>query len=254
MEHKRPLFVHSVTGETAWEKPAGFTQETSPKTWEMPAASFEAEARRSPAQPRGAPPDAAARRSRRFVAASMVPDPRTLKAALPDARVSSAMTGDDGKPKAQAVASLELTTDGLFDAVDEDGSGAISFKEFKRWWMVRRAVTGQGSSSDVSFSNVAELFTELDVDKSGYLGREEFKAVIETVAHSEWHEIKDEGSGRVYYVNQSGESQRGPCCPSSFSFIWRIPAGTEKCQCGVTARPSSRKIAVGAAWRRRGWS
>jgi hypothetical protein len=107
-------------------------------------------------------------------------------------------------------ASVELTADAVFDAVDADGNGTISLVEFQQWWNARQEEVGMTGASDVT-SQAAVLFAELDTDGSQTLDRAEFVFFIEEMAIggcSSWKEHKDTASGSTYYVDkEAGKSQ-----------------------------------------------
>jgi hypothetical protein len=58
-----------------------------------------------------------------------------------------------------------LTVDGLFSAVDVDGSGEISFDEFVEFWSGRQRAIGK--HDDGTVAQMRSIFSDLDEDGSG---------------------------------------------------------------------------------------
>ena len=76
---------------------------------------------------------------------------------------SSGTAGVEAPP--QHVDSAVLTADGLFSAVDVDGSGEISCAEFESFWLGRlRAI---GKQDDGTVAAMRSIFDDLDTDGSG---------------------------------------------------------------------------------------
>ena len=105
----------------------------------------------------------------------------------------------------QIAVSGEMSADALFDAVDIDGSGGVSFAELAEWWQSRQAAIGK---ADDSLSRAEQVFAELDEDGSGMLDRLEFKAILTEVVMGEWVAAQDDVSGRPYYVNKQTRETR----------------------------------------------
>ena len=94
----------------------------------------------------------------------------------------------------------ETSAQALFDGVDMDGSGLISFDEFMTWWSGRLLATG-GSLDKHLAARVQQKWDALDTDGSGSLDRDEFESVMTELATSEWKEAFDQSKGKVYYYN-----------------------------------------------------
>ena len=94
----------------------------------------------------------------------------------------------------------ELSSDALYDLIDVDGNGELSFEEYAEWWYLRQKLTG--ISDDYSLETAKSLFEELDADESGCLDRSEFALVIEELAVSDWVMQLDEVTNQWQYVHQ----------------------------------------------------
>ena len=94
----------------------------------------------------------------------------------------------------------ETSAQALFDGVDVDGSGLISFDEFVTWWSGRLLATG-GSLDKHLAARVQQKWDALDTDGSGSLDRDEFESLMTELATSEWKETFDQSQGKVYYYN-----------------------------------------------------
>eukprot|EP01043_Picozoa_sp_COSAG02_P061964 COSAG02_NODE_8437_length_2570_cov_2.064751_1_plen_452_part_00 len=88
----------------------------------------------------------------------------------------------------------------LFERIDSDGSGLISFNEFVDWWAHRRLNTGHVLDEAVA-DKMQQQWHELDRDGSGDLDEKEFEALMTEIATSEWKEAFDKKKGKVYYYN-----------------------------------------------------
>ena len=78
--------------------------------------------------------------------------------------VVSPPTGGGEQPP-QHLDSAVLTVDGLFSAVDVDGSGEISFDEFVEFWRGRQRAVGK--QDDGTVAQMRSIFGDLDEDGSG---------------------------------------------------------------------------------------
>jgi hypothetical protein len=96
--------------------------------------------------------------------------------------------------------STMLSVDELFDVVDTDKNGHISFAEFEAFWRQRLQAMGE-STADEALARARSIFEDLDEDGTGSLDREEFRVVMTEVLASEWTPRLDRVSGRTYYVN-----------------------------------------------------
>jgi Ca2+-binding EF-hand superfamily protein len=61
-----------------------------------------------------------------------------------------------------------LSVDELFDVVDTDGSGHISFAEFEAFWRQRLRAMGE-STDDEALARARSIFEDLDEDGTGSL-------------------------------------------------------------------------------------
>jgi hypothetical protein len=100
-----------------------------------------------------------------------------------------------------------LSVDELFDAVDIDHSGHISFEEFETFWQQRLRTIGDGID-DGKLAQARSLFTDLDEDGSGLLDREEFRVIMAEVVAYDWTPRLDRASGRTFYVNHKTQAKR----------------------------------------------
>ena len=88
----------------------------------------------------------------------------------------------------------------LFELVDRDGSGLISFAGFVEWWSHRQLSTGH-TLDDGLAAKMKQRWKELDRDGSGDLDKTEFESLMAELATSEWREAFDANKGKVYYYN-----------------------------------------------------
>ena len=88
----------------------------------------------------------------------------------------------------------------LFERVDRDGSGLISFAEFVEWWSHRQLSTGHTLDTGLA-AKMQQRWKELDRDNSGNLDKTEFESLMAELATSEWREAFDANKGKVYYYN-----------------------------------------------------
>eukprot|EP01047_Picozoa_sp_COSAG01_P014018 COSAG01_NODE_674_length_14337_cov_14.996418_7_plen_271_part_00 len=104
---------------------------------------------------------------------------------------------------------LQTPSEAIFATVDTDGSGAISFEEFARWWSHRAVATssGDGAPQDL-MENIRALWDQYDADKSGDLSEEEFAAVLASAATSDWKEAYDAQRGKTYYYHKVTKETR----------------------------------------------
>ena len=100
-----------------------------------------------------------------------------------------------------------LSVDELFDVVDTDRSGNISFDEFEAFWQQRRRIIGD-SADDGKVAQARSFFTDLDEDGSGLLDREEFRVIMAEMVASDWTPRLDRASGRTFYVNLKTQAKR----------------------------------------------
>ena len=114
--------------------------------------------------------------------------------------------GDSGVGSDFPTVSGELTADALFDAVDADSSGEVSFPELVAWWEDRQRALGK--ADDGSLGKIESIFADLDEDNSNSLNREEFKMILTDVVMGNWVAAQDAVSGRTYYVNKSTRETR----------------------------------------------
>jgi hypothetical protein len=115
------------------------------------------------------------------------------------------------------VAPTVASVGGLFDAVDTNGNGNISMAELNRFWM-QRCHMGMVNpvETEQTLHQIQELFVQLDEDNTGTLDRDEFQALMETMADGDWEEAMDATTGRVYYVNQETKHTQ-----------WTVPGSSE---------------------------
>eukprot|EP01043_Picozoa_sp_COSAG02_P051075 COSAG02_NODE_5331_length_4431_cov_4.370729_2_plen_377_part_00 len=95
----------------------------------------------------------------------------------------------------------------LFNRVDKDGSGLISFDEFIEWWSRKQLATG-GTLDNSLIATIHEQWAELDMDGSGDLNQAEFDVLMSELAKSEWREAVDEARGKVYFYNTRTKETR----------------------------------------------
>jgi hypothetical protein len=110
------------------------------------------------------------------------------------------------QPGAPHASDIDTSSTRIFDQVDLDGSGAISFDEFAQWWS-RRQLTTHGSLNDDAMKKLQRAWGEADADRSGELDRIEFSQVLQNVAsqwqEAQWQEAHDPITGRAYFYNTS---------------------------------------------------
>ena len=129
------------------------------------------------------------------------------EAELNDWLVSMLRLGGDTDSRGDVPADPgDLSPDALFDAVDSDGSGEVSFSELATWWKERQRALGK--PDDGSLHKMEEIFDDLDEDGSGTLNREEFKMILVEVVMDEWTAARDEVSDEMYYVNKATRETR----------------------------------------------
>jgi Ca2+-binding EF-hand superfamily protein len=119
---------------------------------------------------------------------------------------AAAAGGGSGAAPPQHLDSSVLTVDGLFTAVDTDGSGTVSFSEFEAFWRGRQRAIGQ--RDDGAIVKMKQIFIDLDEDGSGCLDRTEFKLIMVQLAIDEWIAATDPASQRMYYVHKKTREAR----------------------------------------------
>ena len=88
----------------------------------------------------------------------------------------------------------------LFEQVDRDGSGLISFDEFVDWWAQRQLSTGH-TLDKILAEKIQKQWNELDRDGSGDLDKNEFESLMAELSTSEWKEAFDHKKQKAYYYN-----------------------------------------------------
>jgi hypothetical protein len=146
------------------------------------------------------------------------------------ATMNPLLRGSPGQPAKNNSSTFEIekptltptdSVGGLFDAVDTNGNGNISMAELNRFWM-QRCHKGMVNSVEIeqTLHQIQELFVQLDEDKTGTLDREEFQALMETMADGDWEESMDPTTGRIYYVNLSTDHAQWTAPGSSEADTW----------------------------------
>ena len=132
---------------------------------------------------------------RRAATKTAAPPPKTERAtsAAQEASQSRVSRQQQDSPEDSQAATL-------FNRVDSDGSGRISFDEFVDWWSHRRLSTGHTLDSSV-VAKMQQQWNELDRDGSGDLDKAEFESLMAELATSEWREAFDNKKQKVYYYN-----------------------------------------------------
>ena len=97
-----------------------------------------------------------------------------------------------------------LTVESLFDIIDVDGSGDVSFDEFVRWWEENQHPADDGRKLEAAL----RVFTNLNVDGSGLLDRFDFKAVLEMLQDRQWVPATDPAGRQIFTNSATGESRR----------------------------------------------
>ena len=132
------------------------------------------------------------------------------------------------------------TVGALFDAVDTNGNGTISLSELTTFWNQRcRAAKNDPVESDRTLREIKELFVQLDEDHTGTLDRDEFQALMETMAEGTWEEEVDPTTGRVYYMNLETNSTQWTEPGPSEADIWlnqKLPPLATSQMGGTSAR------------------
>ena len=95
----------------------------------------------------------------------------------------------------------------IFQQVDADRSGKISFEEFSVWWSERQLAT-QGALNEDTMVEMRRVWDECDEDGNGQLDLDEFVAVLNKVAESEWRRAVDASSGRPYLYHKVTKETR----------------------------------------------
>jgi len=130
----------------------------------------------------------------------------------------------------------------IFEEIDYDGSGELSFEEFADWWELN-------GGNQVSLALAQEAFGLVEMrDGVPGLGLDELKEVLIAVASDDWEEAIDQATSRKYFLNpNTGESSWlvpgievvGPFLERSGitrAGVWPA-ARTRAAALGVTARP-----------------
>lgn len=104
-------------------------------------------------------------------------------------------------PQQEGLADSETPTEALFNTVDSDGTGMISFQEFAAFWSERHLAT-TGTLDKSALHELERVWRRVDRDKSGELDQEEFAHVIETIAASEWEQRYDVETSRGYFIHR----------------------------------------------------
>eukprot|EP01043_Picozoa_sp_COSAG02_P042922 COSAG02_NODE_3692_length_6376_cov_17.973395_5_plen_917_part_00 len=145
----------------------------------------------------------AARRSMAQTTPYPLPAPRPVKPSAVEKAPSRNRTSSEqqASPKEQSQVAV------LFDRVDRDGSGLISFDEFFDWWSHKQLSTGLALDK-VAATKIQERWNELDKDGSGSLDKDEFESVMTDLATSEWKEAFDQNKCNVYYYNTRTKETR----------------------------------------------
>ena len=95
----------------------------------------------------------------------------------------------------------------IFRQVDTDGSGGISFEQFSVWWSARQLAT-QGALNEDTMVEMRRVWDECDEDGNGQLDLDQFGAVLDEVAESEWCRAVDPSSGRPYFYHKVTKETR----------------------------------------------
>ena len=95
----------------------------------------------------------------------------------------------------------------IFQQVDADCNGKISFEEFSVWWSERQLAT-QGALNEDTMVQMRRVWDECDEDGNGQLDLDEFGAVFKKVAESEWRRAVDPSSGNPYLYHKVTKETR----------------------------------------------
>ena len=95
----------------------------------------------------------------------------------------------------------------IFQQVDANRSGKISFQEFRVWWSERQLAT-QGAVNEDTMVEMRRVWDECDEDGNGQLDLDQFGAVLDEVAESEWCRAVDPSSGRPYFYHKVTKETR----------------------------------------------
>ena len=147
---------------------------------------------RPPASPDG--PSRAKKRWRKGGAVAMLAGLGSLSVEVGD---NDSDHGDAASPSVPPVSPHMLSSDALFDLIDVNGDGDVSFEEFAEWWYMRQLSTG--IEDDDALTTARTIFDELDDDNSGFLDKEEFQAALVELATSEWQMEVDPTTQRPLY-------------------------------------------------------
>lgn len=108
---------------------------------------------------------------------------------------------DQGLHFSDGSKTVDDEVDRVFNIVDKDGSGAISFQEFAGW-LTRRQMATQGFVTPGNLKEWQVSWTKFDADGSHTLCRDEFKKVMEDIADKDWGEAIDPKTKRHYYYHK----------------------------------------------------
>ena len=130
--------------------------------------------------------------------------------------------------------SVTPTVREIFDEIDADGSGVISFEELMRWWMQH---ADRGNDARL-LPKLEEAYSILEYrDGVAGLSLSEFEEMIFVVAIDDWELTKDTATGREYYVNritrESSWTQPNKGCIAAFLKV----AGVLRTQAASAPRP-----------------
>ena len=84
----------------------------------------------------------------------------------------------------------------LFEAIDDDRDGLISFDQLHRFWTQN---IGQSEHSADILRSAEEMFKALEV--GGFCGPDGLSAIVQKLSAATWAPATDPGTGRVYYIN-----------------------------------------------------
>ena len=103
------------------------------------------------------------------------------------------------------------TTTRLFEQMDANHDGRVSWDEFLQWWSRESEVAGAGGEVDGLLAKNA--FEQLDLDGNGHLSKEELQKLLELLQKDQVHEhlvvlaekLQQEGSPRGFQAEEHAD-------------------------------------------------
>ena len=104
-----------------------------------------------------------------------------------------------------AADNLPMAKEAIFEDIDADQDGSISFREFFQWWAGRQTAT-KGTVDSAMLQGASDHFFRY---KGGeQVSQLQFFEILAELSLGQWQEAKDPTTGRTYFVDPGTRASR----------------------------------------------